>query len=122
MSARLRNSDFYVPGTVVHLSVDPSAPLAWGMPSEAAAFLIHSPAFSLDSPAAGTIVARYPTQGLLMSGWLLGEPVIAGRAAVVQATLGKGQVVLLGFAVQHRGQAQGTFKLLFNSLLNSSLE
>jgi hypothetical protein len=122
VTARLRNSDFYVPGTVVRLSVDPSAPLAFGMPAEAAAFLSHSPAFSLDSPGAGTIVARYPVRGLLMSGWLLGEPVIAGRAAVVQAALGKGQVVLLGFDVQHRGQAQGTFKLLFNSLLNSSLE
>ncbi len=122
VTARLRSSDFYVPGTVVHLSVDPSAPPAYGMPSEAAAFLIHSPAFSLDSPGAGTVVARYPVRDLLMSGWLLGEPVIAGRAAVVQAPLGKGQVVLLGFDVEHRGQAQGTFKLLFNSLLNSSLE
>jgi hypothetical protein len=125
VTARLRSSDFYVPGTIVRLSVDPSAPVAYGMPAEAAAFLIHSPAFSLDSTGggtAGTIVGRYPTSGLLMSGWLLGEQVIAGRAAVVQAALGKGQVVLLGFGVQHRGQSQGTFKLLFNSLLNSSLE
>ena len=125
VTARLRNSDFYVPGTVVRLSVDPSNPVAYGMPSEAAAFLIRSPAFSLDAPgggAAGTIVARYPARGLLMSGWLLGEPVISGRAAVVEAALGKGHVVLLGFDVQHRGQAQGTFKLLFNSLLRSSLE
>ena len=122
VTARLRNSDFYVPGTVVRLSLDPSNPLAYGMPAEAAAFLIHSPAFSLDSPGAGTVVARYPPRGLLLSGWLLGEPVISGRAAVVQTALGKGQIVLLGFGVEHRGQAHGTFKLLFNSLLNSSLE
>ena len=36
--------------------------------------------------------------------------------AVVEARLGEGRVILHAFRVQHRGQTQGTFKLLFNSL------
>jgi glutamine amidotransferase-like uncharacterized protein len=57
-----------------------------------------------------------------MSGWMLGEPVIARRAAVVEATVGKGRVVLLGFRAEHRGQTHGTYKLLFNSLLLATSE
>jgi hypothetical protein len=62
------------------------------------------------------VVERYPEKDLLMSGWLIGEAVIAGRAAVLTVPLGKGQVVLLGFRTQHRGQPHATFKLLFNAL------
>ena len=121
VTARLRNSEFYVPGTIVRLKVDPSNPLAYGMPAEAAAFLMHSPAFAIDPGASADVAAAYPTHDLLMSGWLLGEPMIAGRAAVVDAVLGRGQVVLLGFGAQHRGQTHGTFKFLFNSFLMSNL-
>ena len=63
-------------------------------------------------------VARYADKDLLLSGWLEGGDVIAGRAAVVQAAVGAGRVVLLGFRVQHRGQSLATFRLLFNALLS----
>ena len=43
---------------------------------------------------------------------------MAGKAAMVSATLGKGKVILIGFKVQERARTHGTFKLLFNSLLN----
>ena len=43
----------------------------------------------------------------------------AGAAAVMDIPLGRGQVVLLGFRTQHRGQPHGTFKLLFNSIFLS---
>ena len=53
---------------------------------------------------------------MLLSGWMVGEKVLANRAAVVEAKLGRGKVVLLGLRAQHRGQTHGTYKLLFNSL------
>jgi len=59
------------------------------------------------------IVGRYGEDDLLLSGWLEGEELIAGRAAVVEAPVGPGRVVLLGFPVQHRGQSHATFRLLF---------
>jgi hypothetical protein len=48
---------------------------------------------------------------------LEGADAIAGRAAAVEATVGDGRVIVLGFRVQHRAQSLATFRLLFNSLL-----
>ena len=64
-------------------------------------------------------IARYGAKDVLLSGWLEGEPVIAGRAAVVQAAVGTGRVILIGFRAQHRAQSLATFRLLFNSILTS---
>jgi glutamine amidotransferase-like uncharacterized protein len=112
-------SEFYIPGSILKIRVDPATPIGYGMPSEAAAFFINSPAFEvLQQQADVQVVASYPPTGLLLSGWLLGGRFIAGRAAVVDAKLGRGRVVLLGFRTEHRGQPHGTFKLLFNAILS----
>src|SRR5262249_40115417 len=114
------------------LTVDPGHPVAYGMPPDSAAFFINSPAFAAGRraerfddaprgeppvPDALHIVAKYPAANLLMSGWMLGKSVIAGRAAVVEVAVDRGHVVLLGFRAGHRGQTHATYKLLFNSLL-----
>jgi hypothetical protein len=124
--------DFYIPGTLLRVQVDPTHPLAWGMPEQAAAFFAHSHAFDhgrararwdgeagsrAEPPAGVRTVVSYAPKDLLMSGWLLGDRVIAGKSAVVEATVGQGRVVLIGFRAQHRAQPHGTFKLLFNALL-----
>jgi hypothetical protein len=64
------------------------------------------------------VLARYVERDILQSGWLLGEQVIARKAAAVSVKHGRGKVVLLGFRAQHRAQTHGTFKLVFNALLN----
>ena len=51
--------------------------------------------------------------------WLLGEQVIAEKAAMVSVGHGQGRVVLIGFRAQHRVQTHGTFKLVFNALLST---
>ncbi len=124
--AGVAETAFYGPGTIVRLDLDPSAPIAYGMPPEAAAFFADSSAFAVergdadraDPPPAGEVrvAGKYAARNILMSGWMLGPERLAGRAAVVDARLGRGHVVLLGFSAQHRGQSHGTFKLLFNSL------
>jgi hypothetical protein len=50
----------------------------------------------------------------------MGEKVLSEKAAVVEAALGQGRIVLLGFRVQHRGQSHQTYKLLFNAVLPTS--
>jgi hypothetical protein len=55
-----------------------------------------------------------------LSGWLEGEQIIAGRPAALVVRLGKGRVVLLGFAAQHRAQSHATFRLFFNSIFTST--
>ena len=56
--------------------------------------------------------------GELASGWILGEPRVGGRSALVQAPLGKGRVVLIGLRSRFRAQPHGTFKVLFNVVLS----
>lgn len=51
-----------------------------------------------------------------MSGWLLGDQLLQGHSALVNAPLGKGHVVMFAFRPQYRGQSYRTFKLLFNAL------
>src|SRR2546429_152691 len=71
----------------------------------------------LDSSAA-RVVGRYPADAdkVLLSGWVLHPERVAGRAALVEAKLGTGRVVLFGFRPQYRGQSIATYPLLFNSL------
>jgi hypothetical protein len=132
--AGIRSTDFYIPGTLLRLTVDNTNPVAWGMPQEVAAFFTHSPVFEVASRVrdaqkpdveagpAVNIVASYPGSDVLMSGWLLGERYLHRRAAVLEARVNKGRVVLLGFRAQHRAQPHATFKLLFNSIYLSSSE
>jgi len=66
------------------------------------------------------IIARYPTdpKAILLSGWALGAEKIAGKAALVEVTMGKGKIILFGFRPQYRGQSLATFPLLFNAISN----
>ena len=69
------------------------------------------------------VAARYAPSDLLLSGWELGaDRHLGGRAAVVRFALGKGRIVLIGFRSQFRVQPRATFKLLFNSLLASTMK
>jgi hypothetical protein len=120
-------SSLFIPGSLLRLDVDTEDPLASGMNEEAAAFFSRSRAFSVDSDAeeAGLvdIVARYSEEDLLMSGWEIGaQRYLAERPAVVNASLGEGQVLLIGFRPQFRAQPRATFKLIFNALFAAAME
>jgi len=124
---RLKANDYSLPGTLVNLDLDTSQPLAWGMPERCAAFCTTGPVFGTNVPGAGVgraVVARFPEYAdqVVASGWAAGTAAMAGHGAVVDASLGKGKVVLFGPRVQCRGQTVGTFKLLFNAILRSSME
>ena len=58
-----------------------------------------------------------------MSGWDIGaQRYLAKRPAVVNASLGEGQVLLIGFRPQFRAQPRATFKLIFNALFAAAVE
>jgi hypothetical protein len=118
-------SEFFCPGSIVKLELEPG-PLTYGVPHEAAGFCVFNSAFDVTAGAASApesaaipaarIVARYARTGVLLSGWLEGEGAIAGRGAMVEVTSGQGRAILFGFRPQHRGQAHATFRLFFNAL------
>ena len=115
----LKRTEFYVPGSILRTVLDTSHPLAKGMPRESFAWFEDSPVFEAkgDAPARVKVVARYPPAGSpLLSGWLLGEERLRGRAALVEVGLGAGRVYLFGFRPQYRAQTLATYPLLFNAL------
>jgi glutamine amidotransferase-like uncharacterized protein len=120
--AGVRQSDFFIPGSLIALRPDPAHSLMAGVQSDAAAVFVRSRAFAVEPGASGvTVAARYPEAGLLLSGWALGaEENIGGRAAVLRARAGAGTVVLAGFRPLFRGQPHGTFKIVFNAIWDAA--
>ncbi len=57
---------------------------------------------------------------ILMSGWAAGTEHIAGKSAMARVPLGDGEVIVYGFRPKFRGQPRGTYKLMFNALLNAT--
>jgi hypothetical protein len=115
----LTRDQHFAPGTVVRIQVDNTHPLGLGMPSETYGFYNNSPFFALVegfSSQRASVVARYPNSDVVASGWLKGEDLMAGRAAVVSVEMNPGRIVLFGLRPQHRAQTHATFPLLFNAL------
>ncbi|HEX4595527.1 MAG TPA: M14 metallopeptidase family protein, partial [Bryobacteraceae bacterium] len=107
------SNEFYSPGSLLNVKVDVRSPLAYGIPAELPIWSEQSPAWDTQLP----VVARYPDSGILASGWLVGEKLIANRAAVIDAPMGSGRAILFGMRPQYRAQSYLTFKMFFNALL-----
>jgi hypothetical protein len=120
--AGLKPREFWSPGSTLRVNFANTNPLVWGMPSSGyALFLAGSQAYDIvgmEKSQDVEVLSTYIDRDVLQSGWLLGEQAIAKKAAAVSVKYGKGKVVLLGFRAQHRDQTHGTFKMVFNALLN----
>jgi hypothetical protein len=124
-AARLKSSDYSVPGTMLNIDLDPTNPLAWGMAEHAAVYHTGGPVLATSVPGANvgrSIAARFVAakEDLVASGWAAGEEYLAGHPALVEASLGKGRVVLFGFRPQQRAQTVGTYSLVFNALYRAT--
>jgi hypothetical protein len=105
------NRAFYSPGSLLRVNLE-EGPLALGLPKQIAVWSEQSPAWETQE----AVAARYPAAEILASGWLLGEKHLANRAALVDARMGQGRVVLFGMRPQYRAQSYQTFKLFFNAI------
>jgi hypothetical protein len=117
--AGLSEKEFFAPGSSLRVQVDPTQPLAYGMPGEATVLFFESVAFDINNSIANnqiSVVARYHDRDLLRGGWLDGEKHLAGMPALLDVAYGKGRIAMIGFRAQNRAQAHGTFKVLFNAL------
>ena len=110
----LRRDEFYIPGSLLKVKVDTSHPLAHGMQQEAVVFFDSSPVFRVSDDST-RVVASYAANSLV-SGWAWQADKLAGGAAVAEASVGEGKVILYGPEVAFRAQPHGTFRLLFNGI------
>ena len=109
--------EFYVPGSILRMSVDNGLPLGYGFESTIDVMFDRSPVFVLPAgqSAAGR-VAWFAGAAPLRSGWAWGQAHLEGGVAVVDARVGRGRVLLFGPEIVFRAQAHGTFKFLFNAI------
>lgn len=134
---RTSNSEFFIPGSLIRANTNAAAPLAVGMQDEITVFFDHGRAFEIIAidgmyeggrvvgvkeaqPLPIDTVVTYATKDLLMSGFAIGaQEHLAGEPAMLNVSVGEGNVVLYGFRPQFRGQSRGTYKLIFNAIYSS---
>jgi hypothetical protein len=119
----LSRDQHFAPGTILNVEVDTANPIAYGMAPRSFGFYNNSPFFSLlegFSSQKLSVVARYPNADVVASGWLKGEDLMAGRAAVISVEMNPGRIILFGLRPQHRAQTHATFPMLFNALYLST--
>ena len=129
-----------VRGSVLRAVVrDKRSPIVYGYADTLAVYFDQAPLFRVDSAdTRGTererdssvvretrrlqprVVLRFAPRpdSLLLSGLLDGASELAGRPAVVDVTSGKGHIVLFANRPMWRYETQGSFALVFNTLLN----
>jgi glutamine amidotransferase-like uncharacterized protein len=119
--AGLRPEEFFLHGTIVEVAVDAASQVMAGLPEKTAVFADSSPVFDTQDGFQGRVIARYADAGSpLLSGYVIGEKLLAGKAAALDVQLGSGRVILLGFRPEWRGQPFGTLKVIFNAALSAT--
>ncbi len=122
---KLPGEKFYIPGSVLQVAVDNTNPLAYGMGSRVDVFFDEDPVLRLEPNASlegVKPVAWFDSKAPLRSGWAWGQHYLDGGTAAIEASLGKGKVMLFGPEITFRGQPHGTFKFLFNSIYYGGAE
>ena len=120
VTSDLENTDFFMSGSIVEMTTNPSHPLMAGMEERAKVVVGRSPVFTTEEGFVGQAIAKYAEAGNpLVSGYLLGFEHVQGYASALDVEHGEGRVVLLGLKPQWRGQPFSNFKILFNSALFS---
>ena len=127
MNAPVRNllksvsaREFYCPGSILRIELDEDSPISFPVGKDSVAWFEASPAFEATDTERVRVIARYPeTVTPLLSGWILGDQLLRGKAALVEVKMGKGRIVMFGFRPQYRGQSLATFPLVFNAILSS---
>ena len=110
---------YYVPGSVLRVAVDNTAPIAHGITNPVDVFFDNSPVFRLNPSAAMRgvrPVAWFDTSTPLRSGWAYGQGYLEGGVVAIDASVGKGRLLLFGPEITFRAQPHGTFKFLFNGI------
>lgn len=119
LAESVKKAGFYAPGSLIKIVLNEGHPLTYGMPEEVGVFFrglgvyqTSPPNFDMDR----RVIATFPEDDIVMSGYAENAEKIANKSAVVWLKKGTGQFVLMGFNPQFRGSTHATYKLLFNAL------
>jgi hypothetical protein len=115
----LRQTEYYIPGSLLVADIDTLASSNWGMPSRSHFYFEDSPVFRLGPDAVSRGIRKlawFSTDAPLSSGWALGQGFLKDGVPAFEAPVGKGKFCAFGPEITFRSQPHGTFKLLFNQL------
>ncbi len=106
-----------IPSTLATLDGPPSRAASAGQAGGRGG---HGGAGAENAAARPRVILRFPTDpnDMLLSGGLLGQEALEGRAVVVDTPLGKGHVVMFANRPFWRYETFGSFNLGFNAILN----
>lgn len=116
----LSNEKYFIPGSILRVSLDSTQQATWGMPTQTDVYFDSSPVFNLapDAVAKGVVTPLmwFPNDKPLRSGWAWGQAYLRDGVTAFVAPVGAGKLFAFGPEITFRAQSQGTFKLLFNQL------
>jgi hypothetical protein len=116
----LPGEKFYIPGSVMQITLDNEYKANWGMNRNADVYFSASPVFKLlpDAIARKELVplAWYASDKTLRSGWAFGQSYLQDGIAAFEAKVGNGKLFVYGPEITFRGQTHSTYKMLFNQL------
>jgi hypothetical protein len=119
----LPGEKFYIPGSILRVSVDSTQSAGWGMGSSADVYFDGSPVFKIlpEAVVSGQVkpIAWFSSASPLRSGWAWGQAYLEDGVAAFVASVGKGKLYAFGPEITFRAQTHGTFKLLFNELYST---
>ncbi len=127
----LPREKFFVPGSVLRVRVDQTNPLAWGLSDAVDVMFSGSPVYRFKNDAEASTgsansnlrrVAWYEGKTPLRSGWAWGQEHLDGGVAIAEAQVGSGRLVMFGPQITFRAQPHGTFKFLFNGIVQANVK
>ncbi len=122
---KLPGEKYYIPGSILRVSLDTLNKSAWGMYAQTDVYFDGSPVFYInpDGVSKGTVkpIAWFSTNKPLRSGWAWGQDYLKNGVTAFEATVGKGSLWVFGPEITFRAQTHGTFKLLFNQLYQGAM-
>jgi len=120
IAGNLSGRGFDITGSLLRVKLKKDHPVTLGMPDETGIFHRGNPVFATSLPYFDIdrrVIASFPEDDVLMSGFVRNEELLAKQAAMVWLKKGEGQLLLYSFSPQFRASTGGTYKLLFNGLL-----
>ncbi len=120
---RLPSEKYYIPGSILRVSVDSTRAISWGMPAQADVYFENSPVFDVApyALAKGDIkpILWFDSATPLRSGWAWGQSYLQGGVTGFEAKVGAGKLYAFGPEITFRAQSHGTLKLVFNALYST---
>ena len=124
VSKNLAKAGLFCPGSLLKMDLVKGHPLTLGMQESAGIFFRGKPVFQTSIPNFDMdrrVVGSFPERDLILSGYCDKSEQLANKTVLAWLKKGKGQFVMFGFSPQFRASTQGTYKLLFNSILLEKL-